>query len=252
MARVLVVDDDEGVLRFVSRALRAAAITADTTTDGRRAVAMTATGAYELVLLDLLLGPVNGVAVLQAILERQPDQRVLVVSGVADVAERVRCLQLGASDFLLKPFALGELVARVNARLRETRQPAEDVEVDGLRLDVHRRVVHTATGTVHLSEREFLLLEHLMRRPGQVCTREELLRDVWGFSFDTASNVVEAYVKRLRAKVGTDRIRTVRLVGYQLPVSTGGRRPADRRGVDPAVGNDRLDQRDTADASPAA
>jgi DNA-binding response OmpR family regulator len=221
MARVLVVDDEPRIVSFVSRALAAEGLGVDNAHDGYRALELAKARNYELVVLDLLLPGVDGVSVLQGIIEHRPEQRVLVLSAVSDVESRVRCLELGAVDYLAKPFALAELVARVRARLRQPpAQAAPRMLVAGrMSLDLVRRVADAGQGAVSLSEREFLLLQHLMRRAGEVCTREQILADVWGYSFDPGSNVVDVYVGRLRAKLGGELIETVRSVGYRLEAS---------------------------------
>lgn len=218
MARVLVVDDEPRIVNFVSRALSAEGFGVDGAHDGVRALELARTGRYELVVLDLLLPGLDGKSVLRGIIEARPEQRVLVLSALSDVDSKVRCLELGASDYLAKPFALAELVARVRARLR---QPAvgpgeRQLRAGGLTLDLVRRVADTGEGQVTLSEREFLLLQHLMRKGGEVCSRQQLLADVWGLSFDPGSNVVDVCVGRLRSKLGGDIIETVRRVGYRL------------------------------------
>ena len=154
----------------------------------------------------------------RALIEARPEQRVLVLSALADVDSKVRCLELGASDYVAKPFALAELVARVRARLRQPAAgPGErELRAGALTLDLVRRVVDTGRDQVTLSERQFLLLQHLMRKGGEVCSREQLLADVWGLSFDPGSNVVDVCVRRLRSKLGGDIIETVRRVGYRL------------------------------------
>lgn len=218
MARVLVVDDEPRIVSFISRALAAEGLGVDSANDGPRALQLARTRKYELVVLDLLLPGLDGVSVLRGIIESRPEQRVLVLSAVSDVESKVHCLELGASDYLPKPFALAELLARVRARLRQpSAPPAPRILTAGeLSLDLVRRVADAGQGPVGLSEREFLLLQHLMRKQGEVCTREEILADVWGYSFDPGSNVVDVYVGRLRAKLGADLIETVRSVGYRL------------------------------------
>jgi len=218
MARVLVVDDEPRIVNFVSRALSAQGFAVDGTQDGLRALQLARSGRYELGVLDLLLPGLDGESVLRGIIEARPEQRVLVLSALADVDSKVRCLELGASDYVAKPFALAELVARVRARIR---QPAagsgeRQLRAGALTLDLVRRVVDTGRGQVTLSERQFLLLQHLMRKGGEVCSREQLLADVWGLSFDPGSNVVDVCVGRLRSKLGGDIIETVRRVGYRL------------------------------------
>ena len=218
MSRVLVVDDEPKIVGFVSRALSAEGFQVDGATDGARGLELARTGGYELVVLDLLLPSIDGVTVLQELMDSRPSQRVLVLSALSDVDTKVRCLEFGASDYVSKPFALAELVARIRARLR---QPASGRDQRVLRLravtlDLTRRVADSGDGPVALSEREFLLLEYLMSRDGDVCTRQRLLADVWGYSFDPGSNVVDVCVGRLRAKLGADVIETVRNVGYRF------------------------------------
>jgi DNA-binding response OmpR family regulator len=130
----------------------------------------------------------------------------------------VRCLEIGASDYLSKPFALAELVARVRARLRQAASGPEErrIRAGGVTLDRLRRVADAGAGSVTLTEREFGLLEYLMRSAGEVCTRMQLLADVWGFGFDPGSNVVDVCVRRLRAKLGAGLIETIRSVGYRF------------------------------------
>jgi DNA-binding response OmpR family regulator len=218
MPRVLVVDDEPRIVTFIARALSAEGLAVDSAHDGRRALELARSRPYELVVLDLMLPGMDGVSLLQEIIEDRPEQRVLVLSALSDVESKVRCLELGASDYLPKPFALAEFLARVRARLRQPGAPpiARVLVAGDLSLDLVRRVAEGAKGPIGLSEREFLLLQHLMRKNGEVCTREELLADVWGFSFDPGSNVVDVYVGRLRSKLGAGLIETVRNVGYRL------------------------------------
>ena len=218
MSRVLVVDDEPKIVGFVSRALSAEGFQVDGATDGARGLELARTGGYELVVLDLLLPSIDGVTVLQELMDSRPSQRVLVLSALSDVETKVRCLEFGASDYVSKPFALAELVARIRARLRQPASGRDQrvLRLRGVTLDLTRRVADSGDGLVALSEREFLLLEYLMRRDGDVCTRQRLLADVWGYSFDPGSNVVDVCVGRLRAKLGADVIETVRNVGYRF------------------------------------
>jgi DNA-binding response OmpR family regulator len=218
VARVLVVDDEPRIVSFVSRALSAEGFQVDGAHDGIRALELAGTGNYELVVLDLLLPHVDGMSVLRGLMESRPDQRVLVLSALSDVETKVKCLEVGASDYLSKPFSLAELIARVRARLR---RPASGprhrfVTGGGVTLDLTRRVAEVNGRRVTLSEREFLLLEHLMNQEGEVCSRQRLLGEVWGYSFDPGSNVVDVCVRRVRSKLGGDVIETVRNVGYRF------------------------------------
>jgi DNA-binding response OmpR family regulator len=155
-------------------------------------------------------------------MRRRPEQRVLVLSAASDVDVKVRCLELGAADFVAKPFELAELVARVGAHLRRSTAPAPEAErhlrAGRLTLDLLRRCVDLGDGAppIELSEREFGVLRHLMARAGRPCTREDLLADVWQMDFDPHTNVVDVYVHRVRDKVGRGVIRTVRNLGYVL------------------------------------
>jgi two-component system, OmpR family, response regulator len=216
MTRVLVIDDEPRIVSFVQRALIADGIAAEGVTDGAQGLAKTLTGMYQLVLLDLLMPTMGGTSVLAQTKEHRPEQAVLILSALSDVETKVRCFGLGADDYLVKPFALAELLARVHARVRVNgARPADQtLEAGGMKLDLRRRLADAGQGPVGVSGREFLLLQHLMTRAGEVCSREEILADVWGCSFDPGTNVVDVYIRRLRAKLGPLMIETVRNVGY--------------------------------------
>ena len=216
MSRVLVIDDEPRIVSFVQRALQAEGIPAEGVTDGARGLAMVLSGSYDLVLLDLLMPGMPGTDVLQHVVEHRPHQPVVVLSALTDVETKVRCFSLGAADYMPKPFALAELLARVRARLHPNgaATAATTLESAGLKLDLRRRTVDVGDGPVTVSGREFLLLQHLMTHAGEVCTRQEILADVWGCSFDPGTNVVDVYIRRLRSKLGPLTIETVRNVGY--------------------------------------
>jgi DNA-binding response OmpR family regulator len=172
-----------------------------------------------LIVLDLRMPGVNGQAVLAGVLAQDSTQRVLVLSAAADVETRVRCLERGAVDFLGKPFSVRELIARVRARLQESRPsdtPHDVIRVGNMTLDRHRRQLRVDGSIRDLSHREFLLLLSLMRRAGAPCSREELLSEVWGYDFDPGTNVVDACVARLRGKLPKGVVGTVRNVGYKI------------------------------------
>lgn len=162
MARVLVVDDEPRILSFVSRALASAGFAVEGAEDGAEALKRVRTRHYDLVILDLLLPGVDGVTVLRHIMDHRPEQRVLVLSALSDVETKVRCLESGACDYLAKPFALAELLARVRTRLRRPPGGHTDptLTAGGITLDLLRRVVDAGRGPIPLSEREFLLLQH--------------------------------------------------------------------------------------------
>lgn len=218
MAGLLVVDDEERIRRLMRRVFENEGFPVHTVGTGADALAAAAAHDHDLVVLDLGLPDMSGTDVLAALLDAEPGRRVIVVSAAPQIGSRVQVLDMGALDFLAKPFAIAELLARVRARMREPAAvPAgRSLAAGELLLDTQRRELQVAGRKVPLSHREYVLLSHLIRRVGQVCSREELLADVWGFHFDPGSNVVDVYIRRLRAKLGTTRIETVRNVGYSL------------------------------------
>lgn len=216
MARLLVVEDEARLRAYLTRTLGADGHAVDGAGSGPDAVDRLRDGEFDLVVLDLMLPGFDGFEVMQRAFDRRPDQRVLVLSAVMDVATRVRCLRIGAVDFLGKPFATAELVERVRTRLRTTSTvvPQRWLRVGQAVLDLERQVIGLGGKEVALSHREFMLLGHLMRRAGQVCSRPELLASVWGYADDPGSNVVDVTVRRIRGKLSRPVIETVRNVGY--------------------------------------
>lgn len=220
--RLLVIEDDERIARLLKRALQEEGYEVTNSPDGRGGLEAAATGDFDMVILDLMLPGLDGTVVLRELMEHDASQRVLVLSAVPDVATRVACLELGAVDFVAKPFAIAELVARIRSRSRfNPPGPSADALVIGpVRLDLRLHRLEVGDAQAILSYREFLLLRHLMQRAGRPCTRLELLADVWGLSFDPGSNVVDVYIRRLRAKPDLHaRIETVRNVGYRFAVA---------------------------------
>ncbi|MGW5670983.1 response regulator transcription factor [Micromonospora sp. NPDC003776] len=216
MGRVLVIEDDDRIGRLVTRALEGGGLLTERASSGSAGLDAALRRDFDLVVLDLMLPGLDGRQVLDRLREQRPDQPVLVLSAVPEISTRVAVLEAGAADFLGKPFAVAELLARVRARMRA---PAGDagrwLRVGPVQLDLHRRRATVDGGRVELPLREFLLLQHLMTRAGRACSREELLADVWGLNFDPGSNVVDVSVRRLRGRLDRpDRIETVRGVGY--------------------------------------
>ncbi|HZL06751.1 MAG TPA: response regulator transcription factor [Coriobacteriia bacterium] len=218
MSTVMVVDDEERIRTLITRSLASEGHRVVSANDGVNALDRLATEDIDLVLLDLMMPRCNGLTVLSSMRERNDETPVIVLSGVTDIAARVQALERGAVDVVAKPFALVELLARTRRHLGAKRTPHTDqrfLTAGGIRLDLHRRFATVGDREVSLTEREFSLLAHLMRRRGEVCRREELLHDVWGLDFDPGSNVVEVCVRRLRAKLQPDPpIETIRRVGY--------------------------------------
>jgi DNA-binding response OmpR family regulator len=199
-SRILLADDEPRIRDFISRALAAAGYMTDSAGDGASA----------------LLPGMDGRQVLAEVMRRNPDQAVLVLSCLEDVATKVACLELGAQDYLAKPFSLDELLARVRARLRGEAHQQETIRAGDLVLDISRLRANAGDGSVPLTRLEFLLLRELMEHPGQSVPKEQLLASVWGLQFDPGSNVVDVCVRRLRSKLGFELIKTVRGEGYQL------------------------------------
>ena len=220
LRRILVVDDESRITDFVSRGLRREGFSVDVAADGKAGLESALGQPYDLVILDLLMPGLDGVSVLRGIFARKPDQAVIVLSALSDIRSKVDCLELGAEDYLAKPFSFAELLARVHARFRSAeRNPPARLTFGRLRLDMLRREVDAGWGPVELAAREFLVLRELMRQPGTTVTKERLLAAVWGFRFDPMSNVVDVCVRRLRTKIGSDAIETVRGEGYRIALA---------------------------------
>ncbi|UQX88807.1 response regulator transcription factor [Jatrophihabitans telluris] len=216
MSRVLVVDDEQRICRFITRSLTTIGFQADSAANGAEAIRIVREAHYDLVILDLLMPGIDGYDALAQLLRHDPLQKVMVLSAITEVDSKVRCLRMGAVDYLAKPFAIAELLERVKRRAEEPSITTMTrwLDVGRVRLDLQRREIMIDDRTMPLSEREFILLDHLMRHANQVCTRGELLADVWGYSFDPGSNVVDVCIRRLRNKLQPDLIETVRNVGY--------------------------------------
>lgn len=216
LARILVIDDEEGILSFISRSLKSEGYDVDLAADARAGLEATSRHGYDLVILDLLLPGMSGMELLRELIARDPNQCVIVLSALTDTQSKVMSLELGAEDYLAKPFSFDELLARVRARLRENRTQALQLSAGRFGLDLMRREAKGEYGLVQLAEREFLLLRELMAAAGATVTKEHLRAAVWGYRFDPGSNVVDVYVRRLRAKLGADVIKTVRGEGYRV------------------------------------
>ncbi len=220
--RILVIEDEPRIRAFLTRGLAAEGFTVESSDDGETGLERALNESCDLVILDLLLPGLDGLAVLKELHCTRPTLPVLVLSARSDLPTKLRGFELGASDYLAKPFSLDELLARVRVHLRHNGGNGNGEEGNILRvgdvaLDLARRRASIDGVTVSLSDREFRLLHHLLLHPGEVVSRERLLADVWGYHFDPRSNVVEVCVRRLRKKLGpTTPIETVRNAGYRL------------------------------------
>lgn len=215
--KVLVVEDNPKVARFLRRLLTDEGLVADACADGDEAVRQVRNGVYDLVLLDWMLPGQDGLAVCRELRRTGSNVPVLMLTARGEVRERVLGLNSGADDYLVKPFEVEELVARIHALLRRT-QGARRVNLGGMEIDLERRCVVIDSVPVAITGRELDLLLHLANRVNEVVTRAELLSRIWQMPFDPGSNVVDVQVRRLREKLGTRAwmVETVRGVGYRL------------------------------------
>jgi FliA/WhiG family RNA polymerase sigma factor len=199
--RILIAEDDSSLASFVKKGLDAEHYAVDVSSDGEQARAMAGEFDYDLVVLDLSLPRLDGVAILRYLRTRKPSMPIIVLTGRTRVEDRVECLDLGADDYLGKPFSFSELSARIRALLRRCHLPAESVlTVDDLKLDRVERKVERAGRRIDLTGKEFALLEYLMRNAGRRITRAMIIEHVWNLSFDTCTNVVDVYVNYDRSK----------------------------------------------------
>ena len=219
--RILVIEDEPRILGFLKVGLEAEGFAVDGADNGDSGLALALAEAYELVVLDLQLPQRDGLQLLEELHRSRPELPVLILSARTDLPTKLRSFQLGANDYLSKPFSFDELVARVRVQLRHgSSDDASTVRVGGLVLDLARRRARVDDTVTDLSDREFRLLYHLVAHAGEVVSRERLLSEVWGYSFDPGSNVVDVCVRRLRKKLGpASPIETVRHAGYRLAVT---------------------------------
>jgi DNA-binding response OmpR family regulator len=218
VVNVLIVEDEELIASFLEKGLRAHGYFVVWVRSGREALERAAQADISLVILDLGLPDLDGLVVLQGLRERGENVPVLVLSARSQVADRVEGLNLGADDYLSKPFAFEELLARVRANLRPRGQgpPGTLLHVGGLAIDLLLREVTIDGRSVGLSGREFALLKAFVTHPRQALSRQELLSMAWGMHFDTRTNLVDVYVRYLRRKLGAQIIETIPRVGYRL------------------------------------
>jgi two-component system, OmpR family, response regulator len=220
--RILVIEDEPRILEFLCLGLEAEGFAVAGAEDGAAGLTLATTGQYDLVVLDLLLPGIDGLRVLTELRRTRRDLPVLILSARADLATRLRGFDLGANDYLAKPFSFEELVARVRVHLRHGHDLAagSHLRVGDLDLDLTGRRARCGDHVSNLSDREFRLLYHLVSHAGEVVSRERLLSEVWGYSFDPGSNVVDVCIRRLRKKLGDpSTIETVRNAGYRLSVA---------------------------------
>ncbi len=217
MTRILIAEDEERIVSFLEKGLRASGYTTVAVGTGPDALALARDDTFDLLLLDLGLPGMDGQSVLRAVRNRGERMPVIILTARDGVDDTVAGLEGGADDYMTKPFRFEELLARVRLRLRDGMVPeATILEGGGVRLDLRGRRASVGDRIVELTAREFALTEVLLLHPGQVLSREQLLSHVWGYDFDPGSNVVDVYIRYLRRKLGSDVIETVRGMGYRL------------------------------------
>jgi two-component system, OmpR family, response regulator len=238
--RVIVVEDEERVASFIARGLEGAGYVTEITTTGRAALDAIQERGADLIILDVGLPDIDGFAVLSELRRTDQETPVIMLTARGDVPSRVRGLDLGADDYLAKPFDFDELVARIRAQFRHSGQPQASALLAGdLHLDLKTRQAQRGGRATDLTSREFALLEFLMRHENQVLSRSQILGSVWGYGFDPHSNVVDVYVGYLRGKLdrpgeGTI-IETVRGGGYRLRVPDAATGPSSESAVEPGA-----------------
>ncbi len=220
MSRILIAEDEPRLSSFLAKGLRAAGYATTVCDDGIKADALARDDVFDLLILDIGLPGQDGFAVLRALRARGERFPVLILTARDEVEDTITGLDIGADDYVTKPFIFEELLARVRARLRAPHDAGGGepyvLEAGSIALDVRSRRASTAGAEVELTAKEFALLETFLRHPGQVLSREQLLSHVWGYDFDPGSNVVDVYVGYLRRKLGQERFETVRGMGYRL------------------------------------
>ncbi len=218
--RILVVEDDEKIASFVVKGLKQNSYAVDHCADGEKALALAQTVAYDAAVVDLMLPKLDGLSLIQQIRAQKIHLPILILSAKATVDDRVRGLHAGGDDYLTKPFAFSELLARIQALIRRATQSVEPtrLSVGNLTLDLLTREVRRGPEKIELQPREFALLEYLMRSANRAVTKTMILEHIFDYSFDPQTNVVDVLVHRLRSKVDPDKtmIHTMRGVGYAL------------------------------------
>lgn len=222
--RVLLAEDEKKVAAFIRKALREASYAVDEVHDGEAAFALAIEVPYDAIILDIMMPRRDGLSVLKLLRARRVHTPVLILTARGEVSERVEGLELGADDYLAKPFAMRELLARVNAITRRgSPEKGTMLKIADLTMNILNREVRRAATAVHLSAREFALLEFLMRWPDRVHSRTSLCEHVWDYHFDTGTNLVDVYIQRLRRKLDDGHevklLHSVRGVGYALKMA---------------------------------
>ena len=219
--RILVVEDERKIAGFIRQGLEEHGFDVEVCGNGDDAYSLATTRPYDALVLDIMLPGRDGLSILRGLRERKNTVPVILVTARTELNERIDGLNLGADDYLTKPFYVEELVARIHAVARRVKEDSPGLlQADDLSVDLLQRRVRRGTREIELTAREFSLLERLLRMPGRVYTRTQLLEHVWGYDFDPETNLVDVNIRRLRKKIDgeseTPLIETVRGVGYRI------------------------------------
>lgn len=218
--RILIIEDEKRIASFIDKGLQAEGYTTILAEDGEEGSHFASVEDFDLVILDLLLPRKDGFTVLREIRQQKSTLPVIILTAKDDLESKVKGLDLGADDYLVKPFAFEELTARIRAKLRSSQEEAAVLKVGQLQLDLKTREVKYDQEKISLSTKEFALLEFLLRHPNQVLSRVQILNHVWEYDFDPESNIVDVYIRYLRQKLlavsGKPFIETVRGAGYRV------------------------------------
>jgi len=221
---ILIVEDENKISSFIKKGLEMEHYTAELSFDGEDALKKIEVNDYDLIILDILLPKIDGFAVAKKIRKQKIDTPILMLTAKDSVEDKVNGLDSGADDYLVKPFALEELLARIRSLLRRDKQVRRTtLEIEDLMLDPASHEVKRADKIINLSSKEYRILEYLMRHPNQVCTRTMIAEHIWGYNFDKQSNIIDVYLAYLRRKIDKDHprklIHTVRGIGYKIKSS---------------------------------
>ena len=216
--RILLVEDEKNVAAFIKKGLVEEAYTVDVAEDGLGGLLMATTADFDLIILDVMLPGLNGIEVCKTLRGKGINKPILMLTAVDSVERKVEGLESGADDYLVKPFAFSELLARIKALLRRTTDMVSELSLNDLRVDLLARRVYRGKREIILTQKEFSLLEYLLRNKGRVLSRTQIIENVWGYDFSPGTNIVDVHIKSLREKVnkGFERqlIHTVRGTGY--------------------------------------
>ena len=218
---ILVVEDEVKITRFIKKGLEMEQYTVETVYDGEEALEKAEINNYDLIILDIMLPKVDGIEVCRVLREKKIETPIVMLTAKDTVEDRIKGLDAGADDYLIKPFAFGELVARVRALLRrEKTVKSTKLQIGNLSLNPATHEVFRGDKEINLSSKEYRLLDYMMRRPNHVCTRTMIGEHIWGYNFTDESNVIDVYISYLRKKIdtgfNTKLIHTIRDVGYKI------------------------------------